>query len=254
MADDTLGRIVWYELLTSDMAAAEAFYTAVVGWTVTSFDQSPHPYHVWNRPGAAIGGVMSIPPGMHFPPHWEMYVAVPSLDDAVAKVERLGGRALGPPIEIPTVGRLRTMQDPQGAVFAIHEAASPTDRPETEAQVGDTVWHELYTSDAEAAMRFYTDLFGWTPTETMDMGPMGQYHMFRRAFPLGGMMNLTPDMAEMPPNWNLYFHVPDVHEGAETVKANGGMVLNGPMEIPGGGWIVNCLDPQGAAFSLHHKK
>jgi len=254
MSDSNLGRIVWYELLTSDMAAAEKFYSAVVGWTVTSFDQSPHPYHVWNRAGdVPVGGVMNIPPGMNFPPHWEMYVAVPSLDDAVAKTERLGGRALGPLVEIPTVGRLRTMQDPQGAVFAIHEAAGPMDRPEAEAQVGDGVWHELYTTNAEAAMTFYTDLFGWTPTETMDMGAMGKYHMFGRAFPIGGMLNLTPEMAGMPPNLNIYFHIDDVNAGAERVKANGGQVFTEPMEIPGGGWIANCMDPQGAAFSLHHR-
>jgi predicted enzyme related to lactoylglutathione lyase len=103
-------------------------------------------------------------------------------------------------------------------------------------------------------LKFYTELFGWRPTESMDMGSMGKYHMFGRAFPMGGMMNKPPEMAQVPPNWGLYFKVDDVHAGAERVKANGGQVLNGPMEVPGGDWIVNCMDPQGAAFSLHHKK
>ena len=83
---------------------------------------------------------------------------------------------------------------------------------------------------------------------------MGKYHMFGRAFPLGGMMNKPPEMAQVPPHWGIYFRVADVHAGAERVKANGGQVLNGPMEVPGGDWIVNCMDPQGAAFSLHHRK
>ena len=102
-------------------------------------------------------------------------------------------------------------------------------------------------------MKFYGDLFGWRPTETMDMGPMGKYHMFGRAFPLGGMMNKPPEMAAVPTSWGFYFRVADVNEAAERVKANGGKVTNGPMEVPGGDWIVNCMDPQGAAFSLHHK-
>jgi predicted enzyme related to lactoylglutathione lyase len=255
MTDARLGRIVWYELLTSDMKAAEAFYTTVVGWTVAAFDQSPHPYDTWNRSGdVAIGGVMTIPDGMNFPPHWEMYVEVPSLDDAVAKVERLGGSALGPVIDVPTVGRLRTMTDPQGALFALYEATTPMERPEAAPVVGDGSWHELYTTDAEAAMRFYTGMFGWTPTETMDMGPMGKYHMFGRAFPLGGMMNKSSEMGDIPPNWNVYFRVPDINAATEKVKSSGGHVLNGPMEVPGGSWIVNCLDPQGAAFSLHQEK
>jgi uncharacterized protein len=251
----TLGRPTWYELLTTDPQAAKTFYTKVVGWTTAPFEGSPQPYDMWMRAGnVPIGGVMAIPPGMNFPPHWEMYVDVPSLDQAVAHIERMGGSALSPVIEVPNVGRLRTMKDPQGAVFALHQPSSPPQRPEAEPELGEVSWHELYTTDAEAALKFYTELFGWRPTESMDMGPMGKYHMFGRAFPLGGMMNKPPEMAQVPPNWGLYFRVDDVHAGAERVKANGGQVLNGPMEVPGGDFIVNCMDPQGAAFSLHHKK
>jgi predicted enzyme related to lactoylglutathione lyase len=110
------------------------------------------------------------------------------------------------------------------------------------------------TTDAEGAMKFYTELFGWTPTEAMDMGPMGKYHMFKRSFPLGGMMNKSPEMGQVPPNWGLYFRVPEINAATERVKAAGGNILNGPMEVPGGDMIVNCMDPQGAAFSLHAKK
>ena len=77
--------------------------------------------------------------------------------------------------------------------------------------------------------------------------------MFGRGFPLGGMMNRSPSMAEVPTHWGFYFRVADVRAGAERVKTHGGQVINGPMEVPGGEWIVNCVDPQGAHFSLHHK-
>jgi uncharacterized protein len=256
MADASIrGRMLWYELLTTDMKAAESFYTKVVGWTVQPFDGAPQPYDMWVRPdGAPVGGVMNIPAGMSFPPHWEMYVGVPKLDEAVTQIERLGGTAMSPVIEVPNVGRMRTMKDPQGAVFAVYEPSSPPQEPEGEPRVGDTSWHELHTEDAEAALRFYTEFFGWRPTEAMDMGPIGKYHMFGRSFPLGGIMKKMPEMANVPPHWALYFHVPDVHAAAERVKANGGQVLNGPMEVPGGDWIVNGMDPQGAFFSLHHKK
>jgi uncharacterized protein len=255
MADSSLlGRVLWYELMTTDMKAAETFYAAVVGWTVMPFEGSPQPYDMWVRAGdVQIGGVMTIPEGMNFPPHWGMYVGVPKLEDAESHIERLGGSALSPVIDVPTVGRMRTMKDPQGAAFSIYEPASAP-RPEAEPQLGDVSWHELYTTDAEAALKFYTELFGWRVTEAMDMGEMGKYHMFARTLPLGGMMNKPPEMAQVPPHWGFYVRVPDVHAGGERVKANGGQVLNGPMEVPGGDWIVNCMDPQGAAFSLHHKK
>jgi uncharacterized protein len=253
MADSVRGRVLWYELLTTDMKAAEKFYTNVVGWSVQPFDGSPQPYDMWMRADhQPVGGVMTVPEGMNFPPHWEMYVGVDDFDDAVAQIQRLGGRGLGPVIEIPNIGKMQTMMDPQNAVFAIYQPSSTA--PEAEAPVGGGSWHELMTTDAEAAMRFYTELFGWKPTETMDMGPMGKYHMFGRSFPLGGMMNKAPEMAQVPPNWGLYFRVPEINAAADRVKAGGGQILNGPMEVPGGDMIVNCMDPQGAAFSLHAKK
>jgi uncharacterized protein len=183
-----------------------------------------------------------------------LYIGVPRLEDGVAAIERAGGRSLSPLIDVPDVGRMRTMLDPQGAMFSIFEPASAPEHPEAPPAVGDASWHELYTTDADAALKFYTETFGWKPTESMDMGTMGKYQMFGRSFPLGGMMNKPPEMAQAPPHWNIYFRVPDVNAGAERVKANGGQVLNGPMEVPGGSWIVNAMDPQGAAFSLHHNK
>jgi predicted enzyme related to lactoylglutathione lyase len=88
----------------------------------------------------------------------------------------------------------------------------------------------------------------------MDMGPAGVYQLFkRRGQQLGGMYNKPAEMP-FPPHWLLYARVPDVHKGAETVKSLGGKVLNGPMEVPGGGWIVQIMDPQGAVFALHHVK
>lgn len=255
MADsDFRGRMLWYEVLTTDMKAAEKFYTAVVGWTTAPFEGSPTPYDMWRREGdVPVGGVMTIPEGMNFPPHWVMYVGVPKLEEAVSKIESLGGSTLSDLIDVPNVGRMRTMKDPQGAMFSVYEPASPPEQPEAEPQIGDVSWHELYTTDADAALKFYSELFGWRETNSMDMGPMGKYHIFARTFDLGGIMNKSEQMAQVPPHWGLYFRVPDVNAGAERVKANGGQVLNGPMEVPGNQWVVNCMDPQGAAFSLHHK-
>jgi predicted enzyme related to lactoylglutathione lyase len=171
---------------------------------------------------------------MGIPPHWMMYVGTPSIEEAVAHVERLGGMAVSPIIEVPTVGRFRAMRDPQGAHFSLYQ---PQNAPQAEAPpaIGDTSWHELMTTDAVAAKAFYRDLFGWQETSVMDMGPMGAYHMFGRGpAPMGGMMNKPAEMASVPPNWLYYFLVPDVHAAVERVKANGGQILNGPMEVPGG--------------------
>ena len=251
-----LGRPVWYELMTTDTKAAEAFYKKVVGWTSAPFEGSPHPYTTFKRSGdVGVAGLMNIPDGMKAPPFWAMYVAVPNLEQAVSQIKRLGGTELSPIIDIATVGRMQMMKDPQGASFYIIQPAPTEQRPEGPAEVGEASWHELMTTDAPAAMKFYSEVFAWQPSETMDMGDMGKYHMFNRPHGMiGGMMNKPPEMAQVPPHWMIYFRVPAINEAVDRIKANGGTILNGPMEVPGGDWVVNAKDPQGAAFSLHAKK
>ncbi len=253
---DFEGRVLWFELLTNDVKSAERFYTAVVGWSVAPFEGSPDPYDVWMRASdAGVGGVMKIPQGMNFPPHWGMYVGVHKLDDGVSRVERLGGSSLSPVIEVPTVGRMRTMKDPQGATFSVFQPDASSRGPEPgEPQVGDLSWIELITTNPDAALTFYTELFPWRAMDAMDMGEMGKYQMFGLTAPMGGMMKKPPTMAIVPPHWMMYFRVSDARAAADRVKANGGQVLHGPEEVAGGDRILNCQDPQGAVFSLHQKK
>ena len=251
-----LGRPVWYELMTSDPAAAETFYKKVVGWTAAPFEQSPNPYTVFKRGGdVGVAGLMKTPDGMNMPPFWSMYIAVPKLEEAIAHIKRLGGSELSGIIDVPTVGRMEMVKDPQGAAFYIIEPEPRGERPETAPEIGEASWHELMTTDVDAAMKFYQDVFGWKPSEAMDMGEMGKYQMFDRPHGMiGGMMNKPPEMANVPPNWGIYFRVPDVDAAVARVEGNGGKILNGPMEVPGGDRILNAMDPQGAAFSLHSKK
>ena len=251
-----LGRPLWYELMTTDMNAAEKFYRTVVGWAAAPFEGSPQPYTMFKRSGdVPAAGLMNRPDGMNFPPFWAMYVGVNTLEDAAAHIKKLGGTELSPVIDIPTVGRMQMVKDPQGAAFYIYEPdPNAPQLPEGAPQVGEGSWHELMTTDAPAALKFYTEVFGWTPGESMDMGPMGKYYMFNRPHGMiGGMMNKPPEMANVPPNWQIYFLVPDIDAAAERIKANGGQILNGPMEVPGGDRVLNAMDPQGAAFSLHAK-
>jgi uncharacterized protein len=120
MADSSVpGRILWYELLTTDVDAAEQFYTAVVGWATAPFEVRRSATTCGCAGSVPVGGVMPLPQGMLFPPHWGMYVGVPTLEDGVAQIERLGGSALSPIIDVPTVGRMRTMKDPHGAAFSV---------------------------------------------------------------------------------------------------------------------------------------
>src|SRR5215207_3684161 len=255
LSSTLLGRPIWYELMTTDTAAAEKFYKNVVGWTSAPFGGAPDPYTIFQRSGeVGVAGMMKLPDGMNAPPFWAMYVGAPDFDATVAHIKRLGGSELSPVIDIPEVGRMQMMKDPQGAAFYVMRPASSEERPETDPEVGQASWHELMTTDAPAAMEFYREVFGWQPSEAMDMGPMGKYQMFNRPHGMiGGMMNKPPEMAEVPPNWGIYFRVPDIDAAVERINAAGGKVINGPMEVPGGDRVLTAMDPQGAAFSLHQR-
>jgi predicted enzyme related to lactoylglutathione lyase len=254
MADaNARGRFVWYDLMTSDPKKAEPFYQKVAGWG-TQVWNGQQPYTMWTVNGNPIGGVMDMPPGLNAPPHWIAYIAVPDVDATVKQAESLGGKTHHKPTDIPSVGRFAVLADPQGAVFAVF---TPQDNPpghDGKPNVGEFSWHELATTDYKAAFRFYQALFGWENLVEHDMGPMGIYFIFgRNGKQLGGMFNKPAEMPG-PPNWLQYVLVDSADRAAERVKANGGQVLNGPMDVPDGDRIAQCLDPQGGAFAVHSRK
>jgi predicted enzyme related to lactoylglutathione lyase len=255
-----LGRLVWTELMTTDPGAAQTFYGTVLGWTSEPFDNSPMPYWQFMRDGGVgVAGLMETPAGMNMPPFWSMYIAVPQFEDALGRIKLLGGSEMSEVIDVPTVGRMQMVRDPEGAAFYIIQPVwadnLPPNMPDPEPEVGDVSWLELMTTDVSTAMRFYQQLFGWEPSQAIDMGPMGTYQEFNRGRRMiGGMMNKPKEMAEAPPYWGIYFRVADINVSAERVKANGGTILNGPMEVPGGDWVLSAMDPQGAAFALHAKR
>jgi predicted enzyme related to lactoylglutathione lyase len=251
------GKFVWYELMTTDTKAAEAFYTAVVGWTAKDSGMPGMAYTILWAGDATIAGLMALPDEvrkMGAPPAWSGYIAVDDVDAAVEKVKRLGGMIHMPPTDIPQVGRFAVAADPQGAVFLPFKPIPPATPPVVPApgSPGTIGWHELYASDWEKAFAFYSDMFGWKKDQAVEMGPgVGTYQLFTLASggpAIGGMFNKP---AEVPVNfWLYYFTVDGIDAAVERVNANGGKVLFGPMEVPGGAFIVQCQDPQGAMFAL----
>jgi predicted enzyme related to lactoylglutathione lyase len=251
------GRFVWCDLITSDPKEAEAFYTKVAGWGTMPWT-APTPgsmaYTMWTVAGAPIGGLMALPSGAPAPPYWLGYVSVPDVDEAVSQAESLGGTTVEKAADIPSVGRFAVLADPQGAMFAVFASAGQTPGHEGMPLVGEFSWHELMTTAYSSAFRFYQSMFGWEKLSEHDMGPLGVYLEFgRNAAPMGGMFNKPADVP-MPPNWLQYIHVDSVDRVAELVKESGGTILNGPMDVPGGDRIAQCMDPQAAAFAIHSRK
>jgi predicted enzyme related to lactoylglutathione lyase len=248
------GRFVWYDLMTSDPAGAQDFYTKLIGWGTQPFEGSAQPYTMWTNGETPLGGVVELPDEARSagaPPHWLAYVAVDDIEAVASRVEELGGSVLHGPTEIPNVGSWAVLRDPQSAVFAIYQSTQDHPGDGGSPEVGCFSWHELATTDYKDAFSFYSELFGWKPGEAMDMGEAGIYQLYGGgAAPLGGMFN-KPDEMPGPPMWLYYVKVGDVKKAVKKVAELGGQVVNGPMEVPGGDLIAQCLDPQGALFALH---
>jgi uncharacterized protein len=250
MASANKGLFVWYEHLARDPKAAMAFYSDVVGWKTQPFPEGGD-YVMWVGSQGPLGGVMKLPEqAPNMPPHWMAHVEVDDVDATATLAKKLGGKVHKEPTDIPTVGRFAVLADPQGAPISIFKPNGAMTLHDP-AKEGEFCWNELVTSDSAAAFRFYSELFGWKVLEEMDMGPMGKYRIFgvgeRR---LGGMMT-TPKGAPMPPSWIYYVSTNDLDAALKRATGKRAKVMNGPMDVPGGGRIAQLTDPNGAVFALH---
>jgi predicted enzyme related to lactoylglutathione lyase len=247
------GTFIWYDLMTTDTKAAEAFYRGVLGWRTQDSGVPGRSYTILSVGETRLGGLMALPAEASAAgarPVWSGYIAVDDVDAYAARVKQAGGSICRGPEDIPGVARFAMTSDPHGAAFFIIKGFS-SETPQFPAfgTPGHVGWRELYAGDLESAFAFYSGLFGWTKDQAVDMGPMGTYQLFAvGGAPAGGMMTKPPTIPR--PFWLYYFNVDDIEAGTARVKDHGGQILHGPMEVPGGSWIVQCSDPQGAMFAL----
>ena len=244
---------VWYELMTTDPKAAAAFYRSVIGWATADAGMPGMDYTLLQVGDTAIAGLMALPDEartMGAPPAWVGYIGVDDVDAAAAKLLHAGGKVYRPADDIPDVGRFAVVADPHGASFCLFKGNMDTQpqqpAPGTPGTIG---WHELHAGDLGTAWDFYSGQFGWAKDEAINMGPMGTYQLFTAgAQAIGGMMTKQADMPQAA--WLYYANVDAIDAAVARVAAGGGKLRGGPMQVPGGQWIAQCQDPQGAMFAM----
>ena len=253
------GGFIWYELITPDPEGSKVFYDAVIGWNIGEGEAAFNGYRMIGRSdGGFAGGVLTLTDEMQANsarPVWLGYIGVDDVDEAVRSIERDGGKVQMPASDIPGVGRIAMVADPQGAPFYVMKPTPPSgdENKQSDAfsvdQAQHVRWNELSTTDPDAAVGFYTRHFGWVQEGDMDMGEMGKYRFIQRdGVMIGAVM---PKMPDMPVSlWSYYIGVDDIDRAATAVTDGGGQIFHGPMEIPGGEFSLNGIDPQGAAFGL----
>lgn len=247
------GSFIWYELMSKDPDASKAFYDAVVGWSIGPKPAGAMDYRMIEAGDGQVGGVLGLTTEMTSHgarPMWFGYLGVDNVDDTVQKVLAAGGKVLMPAWDIPEVGRLAMVTDPQGIPFYVMRGASDhTSTAFGRTAMGHVSWNELLTPNQDAALAFYGSLFGMSKSGVMPMGPMGDYTFLRHAgADIGAMMTTPPGGA--PNGWGFYFRVADIEAAKDKVIKGGGTVIQGPMEVPGGEMVLSAIDPQGASFGL----
>jgi predicted enzyme related to lactoylglutathione lyase len=247
------GTFIWYDLMTTDVKAALAFYGNVVGWTGRDPGVPGVEYTVLNAGEVGVGGVMALPKEARdagAKPGWNGYILCDDVDAMAETFAAEGGTIHKGPADIPTIGRFAMVSDPQGVVITLFKPfpreAPPPPASGTPGHVG---WRELHAADGAKAFDFYARHFGWTKSASMPMGDLGVYQLFAYGGEdRGAVMTKMPQSPK--PFWMFYVQVDGIDAAKTRVEQNGGKIINGPMEVPGGQWIVQCIDPQGALFAL----
>jgi predicted enzyme related to lactoylglutathione lyase len=246
----------WYELITTDVEAAKTFYTKVIGWGARDASVPGRTYILFTAGEDLVGGLMGLPESEKEAGGkscWIGYVGVEDADDAADRVKRLGGTVHVPPTDIPNISRFAVFADPQAATLGLLEALGPDNGHAAGMNApGRVGWHELFAADWEKAFTFYGEVFGWQKAHT-DVGEMNTYQLFSTGGQtIGGMLTKPPTRPD--PFWLYYFNVDNIDTAAQRVRAGGGQILDGPLEVPDGSWVLLCKDPQGAIFALEGKR
>ena len=245
MADNN-GKFVWFEHVSRDPAQAQRFYGELFGWKVETFTaMGPEKYEMIKAGDSQIGGYQKLEAKDTRPPHWISYLAVPDVDAGLAAATAAGAKVVAPAFDVPTVGRMGGIVDPQGAALMLFRGAG--EGPASDAtKAGEFCWNELWVRDAAAAVAFYTKAFGYTQRE-MDMGPEGKYHILEKNGVGRGGVFSAPE--GVPAMWLPYVQVEDCDALAARAKRLAAKVHVEPTDIPNIGRFTVLLDPQGAAIA-----
>jgi len=246
------GTFSWIDLATTDLEAAKSFYSELFGLEAVDTPAGPDMVYTMlnldEKPVAALYQINQEQREQGMRPHWDSYVTVENVDEAMEKAKGLDGTVLQEPVELSDSGRWGIIQDPTGAILALWEPKKEIGAHYKNLP-GSLCWNELVTSDTEKASAFFTELFGWG-AETSEMINITYTAFLLDEQPVAGMYRISEEMGDVPSHWLPYFAVEDCDKSTTKAKDMGATVLQPPTDIPGTGRFSVLMDPQGAAFAI----
>lgn len=254
------GDFCWVELMTTDLNSAKQFYRDIFSWQAKVQDftiADGHPddenYIMWQLDHKFLGGGFQLNHEMLAQgavPCWSNYILVADPEQIVTTAKALGGKIIKPILNVFDIGRMAVIADPTGGIFSIWQPnKSDVESHIDQDKHGMFCWQELMTYDTDKAARFYCDLFAWNADKKQVDGH--EYTEFTNGnSSFAGMLQITPEMGEMPPYWQTYFSIDNCDHAITVAKSKGGKVLHGPFDIPQVGRAAMLQDQQGACFSI----
>jgi uncharacterized protein len=246
-----VGKVIWAELITPDLASARKFYAGLLGWTFQDMSTGDTQYAIALANGERVGGIVQHPikAGVKRQPSWLTFIAVQDVDATTRLARSSGGTVVQAPRTYNSRGRQAILRDPQGAAFAIMASYS-ADPADFLAAPGEWIWSSLLASDAGTDAAFYQTLFGY---EVYDLeSEDGQEHVILSTdnYARAGVNTLPADAVRRHPRWLNFVRVADAAGAAARTVALGGSVLVPPRVDRHGGRIAVLADPSGAAFGV----
>jgi predicted enzyme related to lactoylglutathione lyase len=246
------GAFCWIELATTDQTMAAKFYMSLFGWGVTNNPMGAEDvYSIFNLNGrdSAAGYTMGKElRAQGVPPHWTLYIAVDSADQAAAKVAQAGGKVIMPAFDVLDAGRMAVAQDPTGASFCVWQDKQKHGIG-VAGENGALCWADLSTPDPDLAGKFYSNVFGWK-LEKGEKDPSGYLHIKNGEHFIGGIPPTAHRNPQTPAHWLIYFMVGDVEASAAQATKLGAKILMPPQNMEGVGTWAIVADPQGAVFAI----
>lgn len=250
-AEHHVGKVIWADLVTPDLAAAERFYGGLLGWTFQTIHTGDSDYAVALLDGRPVGGLLQkpIPAGEHRQSAWLTFIAVRDVDAAKRVALAHGAKVVADARNYPLRGRQAVFSDPEGAVFGIL-ASSSGDAPDFLAVPGQWIWSSLLSKDPGAEAAFYQQVFSY---DVFDLASDdGLEHLILSAEDLArASANTLPgDSARRRPHWLNFIRVESTADAVAKAVAAGGRVLVEPHVDRHGGQVAVVADPAGAPFGL----
>src|SRR5262245_9257990 len=158
------GTFCWVELATTDQRGAKKFYSELFGWSANDMPMGPDSFYsimqLRGKDAAALYQLDQEQRARGVPPHWNLYIAVESADEAAKAITAAGGKTMMDPCDVFDAGRMCVAQDPTGATFAVWQPGKNIG-VQVSNEANAFCWGELATRDAAAATAFYGKVFGW---------------------------------------------------------------------------------------------